>query len=285
MGKRQGICEACGRQTESGGRGPIPKHCKHKICVRSRKNNEVLPLAVCVYCGEWFVRTSKNAKMCRRPECMSAIVHEYSVAHYAAHREERLTARREWGKRNAEKARALKRRNRRERIARMSDEEREEYGRRIAEYHRRHRRRPNRQAAERERGRRRRTLLKGGKVGKRYRDAEIYARDGGICQLCGWPVRLDVEWNDQLAPQIDHIRPVTKGGKDCADNVQLAHRICNIVKHNKMLGGRFPLRADAAARGIPAKSLEGMGCRAPSAGTQPRCNVWNPSGMKAAQCH
>jgi 5-methylcytosine-specific restriction endonuclease McrA len=58
-----------------------------------------------------------------------------------------------------------------------------------------------------------------------YRDADIFLRDAGICQICLEPVTSD--------PTIDHIIPLSKGGFDCPANVQLAHRSCNSRK-----GGR-----------------------------------------------
>lgn len=64
---------------------------------------------------------------------------------------------------------------------------------------------------------------------------EIYARDLGVCQICGLPV-----YNDDLAPiqihaEYDHRVPLSKGGSDTADNVWLTHRFCNQHKHNKWL--------------------------------------------------
>lgn len=56
-------------------------------------------------------------------------------------------------------------------------------------------------------------------------DIDIIAlidRDDGICQICK-ELCLD-------DPSIDHIKPVSKGGTHTWDNVQLAHRICNIKK-------------------------------------------------------
>jgi hypothetical protein len=50
----------------------------------------------------------------------------------------------------------------------------------------------------------------------------LIERDNGICQICEESCLED--------PSIDHKRPVSKGGTHTWDNIQLAHRICNIKK-------------------------------------------------------
>ncbi len=58
---------------------------------------------------------------------------------------------------------------------------------------------------------------------------EIFYRDKGICQLC----KELTDWNSwNLYPTLDHILPLSKGGQHIKDNIQLAHRICNQLKHN-----------------------------------------------------
>ena len=71
--------------------------------------------------------------------------------------------------------------------------------------------------------------------------ADLVARDGGVCQLCGEPVDksdcfFDSDGNfhtGRLYPTMDHIVPISKGGKTTWDNVQLAHFRCNSVKCDK----------------------------------------------------
>lgn len=64
----------------------------------------------------------------------------------------------------------------------------------------------------------------------------------GICWICN----ESVDWNDYIMrddvfiagdmyPSIDHIIPLSKGGKHSWDNVALAHRICNSRKSDKIL--------------------------------------------------
>lgn len=67
----------------------------------------------------------------------------------------------------------------------------------------------------------------------------LFERDGGVCQICGEPC----EWSDgetrsgtfiagERYPSVDHIVPLSKGGKHAWSNVQLAHRSCNTWKRD-----------------------------------------------------
>ena len=70
----------------------------------------------------------------------------------------------------------------------------------------------------------------------RYRKREIAIRDGWLCHLCGGSVEPSL-WGHQRhpeSPNIDHIIPISRGGLDIATNVKLAHRVCNLRKHNKL---------------------------------------------------
>lgn len=69
----------------------------------------------------------------------------------------------------------------------------------------------------------------------------LYQRSGGVCAICGGVC----DWNnfhvidgtfiaDNNYPSIDHIIPLSKGGKHKWSNVQLAHRICNTKKGNSI---------------------------------------------------
>jgi hypothetical protein len=59
---------------------------------------------------------------------------------------------------------------------------------------------------------------------------KVFERDQWTCQLCGDPVLPDAEVPHPLAPTIDHIVPLAKGGTHEASNVQLAHFLCNSTK-------------------------------------------------------
>lgn len=62
-----------------------------------------------------------------------------------------------------------------------------------------------------------------GKVTNRLRFS-IYARDGRRCQKCGSTRNLE----------IDHIFPISKGGKSTPDNLQTLCRRCNTLKSNSV---------------------------------------------------
>lgn len=81
---------------------------------------------------------------------------------------------------------------------------------------------------------RRRRALKRGAVSERYTTTEIAERDGFVCQLCSEPVVMSTPYPDPWSPSIDHRIPLARGGDDTKANVQLAHRICNIRKSDRM---------------------------------------------------
>lgn len=67
-------------------------------------------------------------------------------------------------------------------------------------------------------------------------------RDNDQCQICG----LFVNWDDKqiingkticgnMYPSIDHIIPISLGGSHSWNNIQLAHRICNSKKGNRIV--------------------------------------------------
>ena len=58
----------------------------------------------------------------------------------------------------------------------------------------------------------------------------VYNQCEGICQICGLPVPDTNASDNQWAATIDHIIPLTLGGKRSYDNCQLAHRLCNSIK-------------------------------------------------------
>lgn len=57
------------------------------------------------------------------------------------------------------------------------------------------------------------------------------------CAICGREVDKTLPQNDPLAPEVDEIVPVSRGGSPYDwDNLQLVHRICNEKKGNRMAG-------------------------------------------------
>lgn len=63
---------------------------------------------------------------------------------------------------------------------------------------------------------------------------EIYERDGWICALCELPVDPTETYPSPGYPTLDHILPISLGGKHAAENLQLAHSYCNGVKGNRV---------------------------------------------------
>ena len=79
-----------------------------------------------------------------------------------------------------------------------------------------------------------RRLHRNGKIDYSINLQKLYKKDKGICKLCGRPTYFidDVQSDDY--PSIDHIMPISKGGKHEWSNVQLAHRGCNNKKSDKI---------------------------------------------------
>ncbi len=71
-----------------------------------------------------------------------------------------------------------------------------------------------------------------GKVSNKIRFA-IYNRDGNCCCRCGSPYDLE----------IDHIYPISKGGKSNFENLQTLCHTCNTLKSNTVECGAINLRA------------------------------------------
>lgn len=84
--------------------------------------------------------------------------------------------------------------------------------------------------------RRRRKARRRGVATESYTLLEIAERDGFLCGICGESVDMSLEghFSDDWAPTRDHIIPVSRGGSDLKNNVQLAHRKCNWLKGDKM---------------------------------------------------
>ncbi len=79
---------------------------------------------------------------------------------------------------------------------------------------------------------------------------KVYDRDGGICQICFEvaPRELRGSQTDILAPELEHIIPLAKGGDHTYANVRLAHRGCNNEKADKMPEGVVQVYASPDTR-------------------------------------
>ena len=69
----------------------------------------------------------------------------------------------------------------------------------------------------------------GGEIGEVDEQA-VYEHDQWVCQLCGKPVDQSLAWPDPLSKSLDHRIPLRLGGSHTAENVQLAHLLCNARK-------------------------------------------------------
>lgn len=57
-----------------------------------------------------------------------------------------------------------------------------------------------------------------------------YKSYNGVCGICGLPVPEHSDPSSDWGPTVDHIEPLSKGGKHMKSNCQLAHRLCNSLK-------------------------------------------------------
>lgn len=64
---------------------------------------------------------------------------------------------------------------------------------------------------------------------------EIFERDEWQCGICQDPVERDAKVPHLLAPTIDHIIPIARGGGHTRDNVQCAHFSCNSRKRDRLV--------------------------------------------------
>lgn len=72
----------------------------------------------------------------------------------------------------------------------------------------------------------------------KYSRRNVHARDGYVCQYCGNPANLT----------IDHVIPLSRGGRTTWDNVVTACRSCNGRK-----GNRTPEEAGMLLRTVPRR--------------------------------
>jgi 5-methylcytosine-specific restriction endonuclease McrA len=63
-----------------------------------------------------------------------------------------------------------------------------------------------------------------------YPHQRIYERDKYTCQYCGWSGASDFDRWIIAIFSIDHIKPVSEGGKDEESNLVLACHSCNLYK-------------------------------------------------------
>ena len=84
--------------------------------------------------------------------------------------------------------------------------------------------------------RRKRALRRAAFVEKVDRQV-VFERDNWVCHVCGEPVDQALSGRDPMGPTVDHVIPLSRGGKDCYDNVALAHLSCNSRKWIRLEAG------------------------------------------------
>lgn len=62
---------------------------------------------------------------------------------------------------------------------------------------------------------------------------EIGDRDGWRCGLCARRVDSSLAWPHPRSASLDHIEPLSLGGRHVKENVQIAHLSCNVAKGNR----------------------------------------------------
>lgn len=71
--------------------------------------------------------------------------------------------------------------------------------------------------------------------------SRIFERDGWRCRLCGKKTKRDAVAPHPLAPVLDHIIPLAKGGTHEPSNTQCAHFLCNSRKGDRGGGEQLML--------------------------------------------
>jgi hypothetical protein len=88
---------------------------------------------------------------------------------------------------------------------------------------------------KRQQDRRRREQMHAAGQVESFTTAEIGDRDGwlcGICQDIARPVDPDPDAPRALSPSIDHIVPVSAGGRHARSNVRITHLWCNVERNS-----------------------------------------------------
>lgn len=71
------------------------------------------------------------------------------------------------------------------------------------------------------------------------KNRKIILKTRSTCGICGKQVDIKLKPPHPLAPTIDHIIPVNKGGHPSAiENLQLAHATCNRQKSDKLFNNK-----------------------------------------------
>jgi len=58
----------------------------------------------------------------------------------------------------------------------------------------------------------------------------VFARDAGLCGICGIRIPPSISWPHLMSFDIDHVQPLARGGEHSYANTQAAHHGCNLQK-------------------------------------------------------
>jgi 5-methylcytosine-specific restriction endonuclease McrA len=67
-------------------------------------------------------------------------------------------------------------------------------------------------------------------LSRAVRRAEVFVRDAWVCLICGLPTVKARAVPHPLAPTVDHVVPLCRGGSSEMTNLQTAHFRCNVMK-------------------------------------------------------
>lgn len=67
-----------------------------------------------------------------------------------------------------------------------------------------------------------------GTARRKWNRLKLWRQFGGICHICGDPVPAN-------RFHVDHVVPLSRGGKDEWDNLDIAHPLCNLQKGSWLL--------------------------------------------------
>lgn len=70
--------------------------------------------------------------------------------------------------------------------------------------------------------------------GEKINYTEVYEAYDWICYLCQVPINPDLRHPNDWAGTIDHVVPLSKGGKHVWDNLKPAHALCNFKKGDSL---------------------------------------------------
>lgn len=69
--------------------------------------------------------------------------------------------------------------------------------------------------------------------GQPFTRSDVFERDGYICQLCFTPINWTLTGRHPMAPSLDHVVPLNKGGEHTLANTWTVHFACNASKGDR----------------------------------------------------